>query len=140
MAANKSSAFPASTASHHQVPTTFFMSDRKRANGGEAPNVKRPRLEVQQTLYVKNLNDKISKHTVKHTLYLLFSTYGDVIEILMPKKMRGQAHVVLDSKALANNALRGLQKTPVFGKELQIDYAKTKSKLVLTIEKQDEET
>lgn len=116
------------------------MSDKKRTNGGDAPGAKRLRLEVQQTLYVKNLNDKISKQTVKHTLYLLFSTYGDVIEILMPQKMRGQAHVVLDNKQLANSALRGLQKTRVFGKELQLDYAKTKTKLVQIIETEVEET
>ncbi|KAF3987279.1 hypothetical protein FT663_01933 [Candidozyma haemuli var. vulneris] len=115
------------------------MSDRKRANGGEASSTKRSRSEVQQTLYIKNLNDKIPKHTIKHTLYLLFSTYGDVLEISMPKKMRGQAHVVLDCKQSANNALRGLQKTSVFGKELHIDYAKSKTKLVENIERQIEE-
>lgn len=115
------------------------MSSRKRANGEDGSNPKRSRSEVQNTLYLKNLNDKIAKHTVRHTLYLLFSTYGDVLEILMPQKMRGQAHIVFDSKQLANNALRGLQNTIVFGKNLQIDYARSKSNLVKAIEKAIEE-
>ncbi|KAK8440983.1 hypothetical protein ACI3LY_000727 [Candidozyma auris] len=115
------------------------MSDRKRPNNGGGSNAKRSRSEVQQTIYIKNLNDKIPKHVVRHTLYLLFSTYGDVIEILMPRKMRGQAHVVLDNKASANSALRGLQRTSVFGKELHLDYAKTKTNIVKTIEKEIED-
>lgn len=101
----------------------------------DTPSSKRSKLEVQQTLYLKNLNDKVNKGLLKHIIYVLFSTYGDVVAILMPPHLRGQAHVILDSKVLANSALRALQKTSIFGKELHIDYAKKKTHFVDELEK-----
>lgn len=93
---------------------------------------KRPRLEVQQTLYVRNLNDKTSRSVLKQTLYLLFSTYGEVFDINM--KMRGQAHVVLESEDAAARARRALQLVPLFGKKLVIEFAKNKTKSIQAAE------
>lgn len=107
--------------------------ESKRA--AEVPNKpnKRPRLEVQQTLYLRNLNDQVNRTMLKHTLYLIFSTYGEILEINM--KMKGQAHIVLESQKLASHALRALQGTSVFGKNLVIDYAKKKSVSIEAAEK-----
>ena len=45
-----------------------------------------------QTLYVHNLNEKIKKDVVKKMLYMVFSQYGKVDQIVVCKgaKLRGQ--------------------------------------------------
>lgn len=45
-----------------------------------------------QTLYVHNLNEKIKKDVVKKMLYMLFSQYGKVDQVVVCKgaKLRGQ--------------------------------------------------
>lgn len=94
---------------------------------------KKARVEVQQTLYIRNLNDKIARQRLRHTLHLLFSTYGEVLEINM--KMKGQAHIVLGGPAAAAQALRELQGVSVYGKKLVLEYARTKSRCVEAAEK-----
>lgn len=81
-----------------------------------------------QTLYVKNLNDQVHPKTLKHNLYLLFSTYGDVIQI--SNKHRGQAHILFDSVENSNLAMKCLQSEDFFNKQLVIRYSKTESKLL----------
>lgn len=86
-----------------------------------------------QTLYVKNINDKIHISTLKHLLYLLFLTYGDVIDIIMNYKihsMRGQAHIIFGSQQSSIIAMRSLQGTVFFEKKLEIQYAKAPSHLL----------
>ncbi|KAF5104918.1 hypothetical protein DV451_000311 [Geotrichum candidum] len=82
-----------------------------------------------ETLYLNNLNDKIKKPDLKIALYMLFSTYGQVISIIALKtpKMRGQAHVVFNSTAEATAALKALQGFEFFDKPIHIAYAKSKS-------------
>lgn len=94
---------------------------------------KKPKLEVQQTLYIRNLNDKINRKLLKHTLYLLFTTYGEVYDINM--KLKGQAHVILDSEASASYALKALNNFTVCGKKISIEYAKKKSVVILEAER-----
>lgn len=113
--------------------TNYSMSSKRRASNAELPS-KKPRLEVQQTLYVHNLNDKINRVLLKHNLYLLFSTFGDVVDINM--KMRGQAHVILESKEAAARALKALLDMSVFGKPLRVEFSKTKSKCIEQAEKE----
>lgn len=50
-------------------------------------------------------------------------------------KLRGQAHVIMDSKETASVCLKALLGTPMFGKHLRIDFSKNKSKLVEQAEK-----
>lgn len=106
---------------------------QKRSAPEDAKAVKKPKLEVQQTLYLRNLNDKINRKLLKHTLYLLFSTYGEVYDINM--KLKGQAHIVLESKSAAAYALRALNDFPVCGKKMSIEYAKKKSVVIEVAEK-----
>lgn len=106
----------------------------------DQPNLtrKRPNTEIQSTLYIHNLNDKVNRKLLKHTLLLLFSTYGDVIDINM--KMRGQAHVVYGSVPSAAAALRDLKGTEIFNKVVKIEYSRSKTKSVEEAQRQlDEE-
>ena len=87
------------------------------------------------TLYIKNLNDKVNPSLLKHNLYLLFSTYGDILDIVMkPSKMRGQAHIIFTKTTLADYALKNLQKETFFDKHLDISFSSKKSKIIEEID------
>lgn len=83
------------------------------------------------TVYVQNINEKLKKDVLKQNLYLLFSQFGNVLEIhvFKTKKLRGQAWVIFDSLAGATKSLRDLQDFSFFGKSLRCSYAKKKSDL-----------
>lgn len=86
-----------------------------------------------QTLYVHNLpSAKIKKDDLRTALYLLFSTYGPVLDVVALKtmKMRGQAHVVFRDVQTATQAMRSLEGFHFFGHDLKITYAKSKSNII----------
>ncbi|KAF1924373.1 RNA-binding domain-containing protein [Didymella exigua CBS 183.55] len=89
-----------------------------------------------RTLYVRNLNDKLPKEDLKRNLYMLFATYGVILDIVALKtmKMRGQAHVVFRDVDSSTQAMRALQGFTFFGKDMQIAYAKSKSDTVAKLD------
>ncbi|KAI5838960.1 hypothetical protein DFP73DRAFT_562779 [Morchella snyderi] len=84
---------------------------------------------ANQTLYITNLNDRIRKDDLRLSLYTLFSTHGCVLDVnaLKTMKGRGQAHIAFRDVASAAQALRACNGMNVFGKEMRIAYAKSKS-------------
>jgi RNA recognition motif-containing protein len=67
---------------------------------------------------VSNLpSSKIQKEDLRRSLYILFSTYGPVLDVvaLRTMKMRGQAHVVYRDVQTATQAMRALQGFEFFG-------------------------
>lgn len=83
------------------------------------------------TVYVNNLNEKLKKDVLKKQLYLLFSQFGNVLEIHVYKtnKLRGQAWIVFDGLSGATKSLRDTQGFDFFGKNLKVSYARKKSDL-----------
>lgn len=81
------------------------------------------------TIYVKNLNDKIKKPAMRQNLYLFFSQFGNVLELhhYQTNKLRGQAWIVFDSLGGATKAIRDGQDLELFGKNLRLSYARSKS-------------
>lgn len=73
-----------------------------------------------QSLYVQNLPEKLQKDDLRRSLYILFSTYGPVLDVtaLKTKKMRGQAHVLFRDMQSATQALRNCQGFEFFGREM----------------------
>lgn len=72
-------------------------------------------------LYVTNLpSAKIQKDDLKTALYMLFSTYGPVLDVVALKtmKMRGQAHIVFRDMQAATQAMRALEGFSFLGREL----------------------
>jgi U2 small nuclear ribonucleoprotein B'' len=70
---------------------------------------------------VSNLpSSKIQKEDLRRSLYILFSTYGPVLDVvaLRTMKMRGQAHVVYRDVQTATQAMRALQGFEFFGKDM----------------------
>lgn len=82
-----------------------------------------------QTLYVRNLPDKLPKPDLKRHLYMLFSTYGPVLDINAAKDMkrRGQAYITFRDQNAAIMAMRACNDTEFFEKKMSIQYAKSKS-------------
>ena len=76
--------------------------------------------EPIQTLYINNLNDKLSKEQLKQSLYLLFSQFGTVLDIvaLKTERMRGQAWVSYLSVQNATDAMNKLQGFDFYGKPM----------------------
>uniref|UniRef100_A0A5B7A415 RRM domain-containing protein n=1 Tax=Davidia involucrata TaxID=16924 RepID=A0A5B7A415_DAVIN len=85
-----------------------------------------------QSIYIKNLNEKVKKEELKRSLYALFSQYGRILDIVALKtaKLRGQAWVVFSEVTAASNAVRQMQNFPFYDKPMRIQYAKTKSDCV----------
>lgn len=64
-----------------------------------------------QTLYIRGVpSAHIQKDDLRTALYLLFSTYGPVLDVVALKtmKMRGQAHIVFRDIQTATQAMRSL--------------------------------
>mmetsp|Transcript_38920 Transcript_38920/g.95764 ORF Transcript_38920/g.95764 Transcript_38920/m.95764 type:complete len:247 (+) Transcript_38920:94-834(+) len=85
-----------------------------------------------QTVYINNLNDKISKDLLRRELYVLCSQFGNVLDVVALKtpKMRGQAFVVFQHLTAASTALSKLQGFEFYGKQMRTSYCKTKSDAV----------
>ncbi|KAJ3567947.1 hypothetical protein NPX13_g6589 [Xylaria arbuscula] len=101
------------------------------------PTIKTPPIPPNQTLYVTNLpSAKINKADLKTALYLLFSTHGPVLDVVALKtmKMRGQAHIVFRDTQAATQAMRTLDGFQFLGKELKIQYAKSKSDAIAKLD------
>ncbi|KAI8181610.1 U2 small nuclear ribonucleoprotein B'' [Colletotrichum sp. SAR 10_75] len=108
---------------------------------GLAPNSSLPakvsQISPNQTLYVTNLpSAKIQKNDIRTELYLLFSTYGPVLDIVAMKtmKMRGQAHITFRDIQAATQAMRSLEGFEFLGRPLSIQYAKSKSDFVAKLD------
>lgn len=74
-----------------------------------------------QTLYVRDLpSANIKKEDLRTALYLLFSTYGPVLDVVALKtmKMRGQAHIVYRDIQTSTQAMRALDGFNFLGHEI----------------------
>ncbi|TGJ82722.1 hypothetical protein E0Z10_g6047 [Xylaria hypoxylon] len=113
------------------------MSTAVATRAAPKPTIKIPAIPPNQTLYVTNLpSTKINKADLKTALYLLFSTYGPVLDVVALKttKMRGQAHIVFRDIHAATQAMRSLEGFQFLGKELKIQYAKSKSDTIAKLD------
>lgn len=77
-------------------------------------------LPPNQSLYIQNLPDKFQKDDLRRSLYMLFSTYGPVLDVTAMKtaKMRGQAHVLFRDVQSASQAMKTCQGQEFFGRQM----------------------
>jgi len=108
----------------------MFGGGSKGSSRGNAP--KFGDALPNQTLYLQGLNDKVKIPTLKACLFELFSSYGEVIDIVAgsAQRKRGQAFVVFRDISCATNAMRALQSYNFLDKNMRINYARTKSDCV----------
>ncbi|GAB68736.1 U1A small nuclear ribonucleoprotein [Plasmodium cynomolgi strain B] len=88
-----------------------------------------PSIPPNETLYVKNLNDRIKIDEMKKSLKDLFKQYGVIEDLVVMKSFwrKGQAWVVYDTVESSTKALNALQGFVLFGKIMQINYSHNKS-------------
>ncbi|RUS25716.1 U2 small nuclear ribonucleo protein B''-like protein [Jimgerdemannia flammicorona] len=89
-----------------------------------------------QTIYIRNLPEKIKKEELKRSLYALFSAYGRILDIVALKtiRMHGQAWIAFREITSATAALRGLNGFAFYDKPMKIEYAKVKSDAVAKLD------
>ncbi|EUD72189.1 hypothetical protein YYG_02890 [Plasmodium vinckei petteri] len=85
-----------------------------------------------QTLYINNLEEKINVNDLKYLLYEFFCPYGNVLDVVIKKsnKLRGQAFVIFSNIASSTLAYKNLKGKPFLNKNININYAKTKSRII----------
>lgn len=91
-------------------------------------------LKPSQTLYINNLNDQIKISVMKQNLHLLLATFGDVLEVRVNKKLRGQAHILfasIEEAVAARNTINGMD---FFDKPMKVNYSLKQSNLVRIVE------
>lgn len=105
----------------------------KAANSKE--NAKRQHTEASYTLYLSNLNTKIKPRKMKENLFVLFTSFADVLEINYPRRnLRGQGWVVVTSPDDARECLSKLEGFDFFDQPLHVKYARKDSKIVHDLE------
>ncbi|KAF4627728.1 hypothetical protein G7Y89_g10422 [Cudoniella acicularis] len=82
-----------------------------------------------QHVYARNLEERIKIPQLIEALTELFSEYGTILEIVAKTnlKAKGQAFIVFDSIESAQKAIEEVQGFELFGKEMQLAFAKTRS-------------
>ncbi|KAI6247506.1 U1 small nuclear ribonucleoprotein [Erysiphe necator] len=92
-----------------------------------------------ETVYVRNLEERIKLPQLCEALEELFSEYGKIIDIVAKTnlKAKGQAFIVFDSVESATMAIEEVQGFELFDKPLQLAYARTKSDATVKREKGD---
>ena len=90
----------------------------------------------RETIYVNNLNEKVSKDELKKSLYAAFSQFGPILDVSAQKtfKMRGQAFIVFRDITAATQAVRQMQGFPFYEKPMMIAYANSKSDAVAKLD------
>lgn len=88
--------------------------------GASSLTLQQQKISPNQSIYIQNLPEKLQKEDLRRELYILFSTYGPVLDVtaLKNKKMRGQAHVLFKDVQGATQALRNCQGFEFFGREM----------------------
>ena len=89
-----------------------------------------------ETLYIKNLNEKIKIDELKEALDKEFSQFGEIIEIRVRNtiRLKGQAFISFKTKEESINAKKNLNDKLFLNKKLIIEFAKTPSDSILLLQ------
>lgn len=78
---------------------------------------------------VRNIDERVKIPELIESLRETFEAFGDIVDIVAKKNIRarGQAFVVYDSIESAEEAIEALNDFDLFGKPMQLAFAKTRS-------------
>jgi len=110
-----------------------IVSTEPSAATEEAVAPLQPQQPESETLYIQNLNEKVQIPVLKSSLRGLFKSYGEVLDVVAHSnlRMRGQAFVSFPSSEIAAKAMKEVRGFPLYGKPMQISFAKTPSDAVV---------
>lgn len=86
-----------------------------------------------QTLYVNNLNERLSRDELVKALKHVFGQFGKILDVICYTKIKsakGQAFVVFDDLNSATKALHEMNNFLFYHKPLRVSYAKSKSDVI----------
>ncbi|GIX61653.1 U1 small nuclear ribonucleoprotein A, putative [Babesia caballi] len=91
-----------------------------------------PSIPPSQTLYVKNLNDRVNIRALRTELRELFGRYGKIIDLVALSSFwrKGQAFIVFDTVDAAKKAMSEMQGYMHYGHAMQINFARERSDIV----------
>ncbi|KAI5952572.1 hypothetical protein KGF54_003439 [Candida jiufengensis] len=85
-------------------------------------------IEPKQTIYVNNINDKVSINKLRSSLQALLQNYSpNKILIQKTLKLKGQAFITFDNIEIASKAVKDLDKKELFDKPINVNFAKSNS-------------
>ena len=89
-----------------------------------------------ETLYIKNLNEKIKIDELKEALNKEFSQFGEIIEIRVRNtiRLKGQAFISFKTKEQSSKAKKNLNDKLFLNKKLIIEFAKNPSDSILMLQ------
>lgn len=92
------------------------------------------------TVYARNLEERIKHPELIEALTEIFSEYGTIIDLVAKQnlKAKGQAFIVFDNPDSASKAIEEVNGFELFGKPMQLDFARTRSDA--TVKAQEGET
>ncbi|ODV79219.1 uncharacterized protein CANTADRAFT_250583 [Suhomyces tanzawaensis NRRL Y-17324] len=84
---------------------------------------------VRETLYVNNLNDRVSTTKLKDALSQLFEKYGKIVQITAHSnlKMKGQAFITFENNEASSLAQKELDSHELFSKKMRVRFARSNS-------------
>ncbi|KAK2197993.1 bifunctional RNA recognition motif domain/Nucleotide-binding alpha-beta plait domain superfamily/RNA-binding domain superfamily [Babesia duncani] len=91
-----------------------------------------PSIPPNQTIYVKNLNDRIPLRILKAELRRLFEKFGTILDIVAMNSFwrKGQAWIVYEQVEFATKALEEMQGFMLHGHAIRVNYALEQSDVV----------
>jgi U2 small nuclear ribonucleoprotein B'' len=97
------------------------------------------KLTPSRSVYVKNLEERIKPEALRESLTEIFSEYGEIIDIVAKQnlKAKGQAFIVFENAESAAKAIEEVQGFEMFGKEMKLDFARTRSDATVLHEEGD---
>ncbi|KAJ4155383.1 hypothetical protein LMH87_000631 [Akanthomyces muscarius] len=93
------------------------------------------------TVYIQNLEERVKPKPLTEALRTIFSEFGQVIDVVVKTnlKAKGQAFVVLDSPAGAQEAVDEINGFPLFDKPMRMAMAKSRSDKTIELHGSTEE-
>jgi len=90
-------------------------------------------LTSPHSIYARNLEESIKPPELKEALTEIFSEYGTILDIVAKTnlKAKGQAFIVFEDVESAKKALEDVQGFELFGKPMQLAFAKTRSDAIV---------
>lgn len=93
------------------------------------------------TVYVRNLEESVKIPALIEALREVFSEYGNIIDLVAKRnlKAKGQAFIVFEDAKSAEQAIDEVQGFELFGKEMKLDYARTRSDATVKVQGTEDE-
>ena len=103
------------------------------SHGEQKPSTAHP---PNQTLYIRNLTEKLSKDKLRRQLFNLFTRFGPILDVAVQpgQRSRGQAWVAFADVESSTKAKATLQSHVFFAKPMDIQFAAARSDVVTKLD------